>query len=53
MNDTPIGMPEVSEQERDRKLQAMRDAVARIQELPIVGPLLTDDDLYDEDGLPK
>lgn len=39
--------------ERDRKLAAMRDAVRRFNELPIVGPLLTDEDFYDSDGLPR
>ncbi|HZL00349.1 MAG TPA: type II toxin-antitoxin system VapB family antitoxin [Caulobacteraceae bacterium] len=43
----------LGDEERKRKLRAMRDIVARIQQLPIIGPDLTDDDLYDEDGLPK
>ena len=43
----------VSPQERDRKLRAIREAVARFHDLPVVGPLLTDEDLYDEDGLPR
>ena len=37
----------------DRRRQAVREAVSRFQALPVVGPLLTDDDIYDEDGLPK
>jgi len=37
----------------DRRRQAVEEAVRRFNALPIVGPLLTDDDLYDEDGLPK
>lgn len=36
-----------------RRLAAVNETVRRFQALPIVGPLLTDDDLYDEDGLPK
>ena len=36
-----------------RRLAAVNEAVARFNALPTVGPLLTDDDLYDEDGLPK
>ena len=51
--------------ERDARLAAARDAdiaerrravqeaVERFNALPVVGPLLTDDDLYDENGLPK
>lgn len=35
------------------KLAAVEEIVAHFQSLPILGPLLTDDDLYDEDGLPK
>ena len=27
--------------------------LAEIRRLPVVGPVLTDDDLYDENGLPK
>ena len=38
-------------------LEARRQAVAAIvkqfRELPVVGPDLTDADLYDEDGLPR
>jgi len=41
------------EAEYQQRLAAIRDAVKRFNELPIVGPLLTDDDLYDEDGLPR
>lgn len=37
----------------ETRLQAVRETVRRFQALPIVGPLLTDDDFYDEDGLPK
>ncbi|WP_395649850.1 type II toxin-antitoxin system VapB family antitoxin [Brevundimonas sp.] len=51
--------------ERDERLTSAREAdiaerrrgveeaVRRFNALPIVGPLLADDDLYDEDGLPK
>jgi hypothetical protein len=38
---------------RAGKLASIREAVARLQALPTVGQLLTDDDIYDEDGLPK
>lgn len=45
----------VAEREADieRRLAEVRETVRRFQALPIVGPLLTDDDFYDEDGLPK
>jgi len=33
--------------------QAIEEIVTHFNSLPIVGPLLTDDDFYDEDGLPK
>ena len=33
--------------------RAVKEIVAHFNSLPIVGPLLTDDDFYDEDGLPK
>jgi len=36
-----------------RRLAAVRDIVERFNALPVVGPLLTDADIYDEDGLPK
>lgn len=51
--------------ERDQRLVADRqadiearrrgveEAVRRFQSLPIVGPLLSDDDFYDENGLPR
>ncbi len=32
---------------------AVREIVQQIRKLPVVGPSLTDDDLYDEDGLPR
>lgn len=37
----------------DRCRRAVGEIVAHFNSLPIVGPLLTDDDLYDEHGLPK
>jgi hypothetical protein len=37
----------------DRRRRGVQEAVRRFNALPIVGPLLTDDDFYDEDGLPK
>jgi hypothetical protein len=42
-----------TEAEIQRKIAAAEEIVRHFQSLPIVGPLLTDDDLYDEDGLPK
>lgn len=41
------------EAEIEAKLAAVEEIVAHFNSLPVVGPLLTDDDLYDEDGLPK
>jgi hypothetical protein len=41
------------EAEVQRKIACAEEIIAHFQSLPIVGPLLTDDDLYDEDGLPK
>lgn len=43
----------VRDAEIERKMAQVREIVAHFQSLPIVGPLLTDDDFYDEDGLPK
>ena len=40
-------------QEIDRRLRDVRCLVEEFNALPRVGPMLTDDDLYDEDGLPK
>ena len=31
----------------------VEDAIRRFREAPVIGPMLTDADLYDEDGLPK
>jgi len=36
-----------------RRRQAVQEIVREFNSLPVVGPLLNDDDLYDEDGLPK
>jgi len=36
-----------------RRRRAVEEIVAHFNSLPVVGPLLTDDDFYDEDGLPK
>lgn len=36
-----------------KRLGAIRKAAAALRELPVIGPPLTDDDLYDGDGLPK
>jgi hypothetical protein len=41
----------------DAKLQkrrkALDSALLEIRSLPVIGPALTDDDLYDDDGMPK
>ncbi|HEY3800558.1 MAG TPA: type II toxin-antitoxin system VapB family antitoxin [Caulobacteraceae bacterium] len=46
-------LSEVDDAEYRRRRALIHDAVARFQALPVVGPRLTDDDLYDDDGLPK
>lgn len=38
---------------REAKRERARQAIRELQSLPIIGPTLTDDDLYDEEGLPK
>lgn len=43
----------VREADIQRKIAAAEAIVSHFQTLPIIGPLLTDDDFYDEDGLPK
>ncbi len=37
----------------EQRRRAIEDAVRRFKEAPVIGPLLTDDDLYDEDGFPR
>ena len=37
----------------DARRAAVEEAVRRFREAPVVGPMLTDDDLYDEDGMPR
>lgn len=44
----PPPREEMSQEERMRRV---REILARLDALPTVGPRLTDDDLYDEDGL--
>ena len=39
--------------EIERKIAAVDEIVREFNALPVLGPLLTDDDIYDEDGLPK
>lgn len=41
------------EAEIQRRMAAVDEIVREFNALPIMGPLLTDDDIYDEDGLPK
>ncbi|HEX5775838.1 MAG TPA: type II toxin-antitoxin system VapB family antitoxin [Caulobacteraceae bacterium] len=42
-----------SEKEKAEQRAAVREIVERFKALPKVGPMLTDEDLYDEDGLPR
>lgn len=37
----------------EARRQAVDEILRRVRELPVVGPVLTDADFYDEDGLPK
>jgi hypothetical protein len=37
---------------RKRRKESER-LLAEIHRMPVVGPLLTDDDLYDEEGMPR
>lgn len=39
--------------EIQEKIHKAKAIIAEFQALPTIGPLLTDDDFYDEDGLPK
>ena len=39
--------------EIERRRSAVRAILKEVDALPRIGPLLSDDDLYDEDGLPK
>lgn len=39
--------------EIERKIAAVNEIVREFNALPVLGPLLTDDDIYNEDGLPK
>jgi len=41
------------EDERLRWIADIRRIVDEFQALPVVGPWLTDEDLYDKDGMPK
>jgi hypothetical protein len=41
---------EARKAERLRRISEMQEEIAR---LPVIGPLLTDAELYDEDGLPR
>ncbi len=42
-----------SEREKAEQRAEIRRLVEEFNALPVVGPMLTDDDLYDEDGFPK
>jgi antitoxin VapB len=37
----------------EARRQAVQEIVRQFRELPVVGPMLTDADFYDEDGLPR
>jgi antitoxin VapB len=37
----------------EARRQAVAEIVRQFREAPVVGPLLTDADFYDEDGMPK
>ncbi len=37
----------------EQRRRAVEEAVRQFREAPVVGPLLTDADFYDEDGLPR
>lgn len=39
--------------EIERKIAAVNEIVREFNALPVLGPLLTDDDIYDEGGLLK
>jgi hypothetical protein len=41
------------DEEWRRRLAAIHDIARRFRELPTIGPGLADEDLYDEDGLPR
>lgn len=41
------------EAEMERKRARVRQLVEEFNALPVTGPLLTDDDLYGPDGLPR
>jgi hypothetical protein len=43
----------VSASERDARLQAIEAAVNQFRRAPVAGLPLSDEDLYDEDGLPR
>lgn len=36
-----------------RRRKAAEDALAELRRLPVAGPAISDEDLYDADGLPK
>ena len=40
-------------QDYETRLAAIREISRRFRNLPVVGPTLTDEDFYDEDGLPR
>jgi hypothetical protein len=39
--------------DQEKKRRAVAAALEKFANAPIVGPTLTDEDLYDDDGLPK
>ncbi|HEY3889265.1 MAG TPA: type II toxin-antitoxin system VapB family antitoxin [Caulobacteraceae bacterium] len=43
----------ISTSERDARLKAVEAAVSQFRRASVVGPMLDERDLYDEDGLPR
>ena len=41
------------DEEVQSRLRAIHEAVERFRALPVIGPALTDEDFYDEDGMPR
>jgi hypothetical protein len=43
----------LSAHERDARLRAIRAASKQFADAQVIGPMLGDEDLYDQDGLPR
>ncbi|MCX6594540.1 MAG: type II toxin-antitoxin system VapB family antitoxin [Acidobacteria bacterium] len=48
-----VSQKAAQQSEKAARLARADEALKRFRQLPRIGPLLTDDDFYDEDGLPK